>query len=119
MEENVHTVKMLDLVVSDSMEDIFIVMNYEDTDLKKLIRKKGATLQITEDLILLIVYKLLCCLNFIHSANIIHRDIKPANILMNTDIDILLCDFGLARTHYRPESEKKDYSRQELGDKLR
>ena len=33
MEENVHTVKMLDLVVSDSLEDIFIVMNYDDTDL--------------------------------------------------------------------------------------
>lgn len=119
MKENVHTVKMLDLVVSDSMEDVFIVMNQEDTDLKKILRKKCSSPQITSDIILIIAYKLLCALNFIHSANIIHRDIKPANILINSDIDVILCDFGLARTLYKLETEKKDYSRQEMGDKLR
>lgn len=119
MKENVHTVKMLDLVVSDSMEDVFIVMNQEDTDLKKILRKKCSSPQITSDIILIIAYKLLCALNFIHSANIIHRDIKPANILINSDIDVILCDFGLARTLYKVETEKKDYSRQEMGDKLR
>ena len=60
MEENVHTVKMLDLVVSDSMEDIFIVMNQVDTDLRKFLKKKW--FEITEDIILMIVYKLLCAL---------------------------------------------------------
>ena len=62
---------------------------------------------------------MLCALNFIHSANIIHRDIKPANILLNANFDVHLCDFGLARTLPKPESIKKDYTRQEMGDKLR
>ena len=32
-----------------------------------------------------------------HSAGIIHRDIKPSNILVNSDCDLRICDFGLAR----------------------
>ena len=27
-----------------------------------------------------------------------HRDIKPANILIDTECNIKICDFGLART---------------------
>ena len=32
-----------------------------------------------------------------HKASLVHRDIKPSNILLNTDCDIMLCDFGLSR----------------------
>lgn len=32
-----------------------------------------------------------------HKASLVHRDIKPSNILLNTECDILLCDFGLSR----------------------
>lgn len=32
-----------------------------------------------------------------HSAGIVHRDLKPNNILINSDCEIKLCDFGLAR----------------------
>ena len=34
MQENVHTVKILDLIISDNMMDFFIVMNYVESDLK-------------------------------------------------------------------------------------
>ena len=33
MKENKHTVKMLDLIVSENVTDVFIVMNYVDNDL--------------------------------------------------------------------------------------
>ena len=30
----------------------------------------------------------------IHSLNMIHRDIKPENLLLDSDLNIKLCDFG-------------------------
>lgn len=47
----------------------------------------------------LIFYRLLCSLRLMHSCNIIHRDLKPANILLNpATMEVVICDFGLART---------------------
>ena len=59
-------------------------------------------MDLTEDHILHIIYNTVCALKFLHSANVLHRDLKPANILIDTDCNIKICDFGLART--LPES---------------
>ena len=80
---------------------IFIVMEHSGLDLTQFLDlyKKS---EITTDLIKTIIYNLICAVKFLHSLNIIHRDLKPANILIDSNCDVKLCDFGLART--LPES---------------
>lgn len=46
----------------------------------------------------IVLYNMLCALNFLHSANVMHRDIKPGNVLIDDTCSIKLCDFGLSRT---------------------
>jgi len=44
------------------------------------------------------LYQMLCSLQFMHSAGIIHRDIKPQNFIIDKEFNVMLTDFGLART---------------------
>lgn len=46
-----------------------------------------------------ICYQICAGLLFIHQNNFIHRDFKSANILLNKNLEIRICDFGLARYH--------------------
>merc|ERR1719201_2973895 len=45
-----------------------------------------------------IIYQLLKALKYMHSGQLLHRDIKPSNILLNSDCQVRVCDFGLARS---------------------
>ena len=42
-------------------------------------------------------YQLLRGLKYLHSAGVLHRDLKPSNLLVNSNCDLAICDFGLAR----------------------
>ena len=53
--------------------------------------------KITEEDIIILLYNMLCAVNFMHTAGIIHRDLKPANILTNSNCNVMICDFGFAR----------------------
>mmetsp|Transcript_20158 Transcript_20158/g.37494 ORF Transcript_20158/g.37494 Transcript_20158/m.37494 type:complete len:422 (-) Transcript_20158:605-1870(-) len=75
--------------------DLFIVMEHAQSDLKKLVK---SPVHLESDHIQLIVYNILCGMKYMHSANILHRDLKPANILLNEDCEVKICDFGLSRS---------------------
>ena len=105
MKENHHTVKILDIVVSEDMNDIFIVMDYVRRDLSSILKQDSIAFQ--EENTVTILFRMLCALNFIHKANVMHRDLKPGNILIDDDCNVLLCDFGLARTSPKIEKAKK------------
>lgn len=55
-----------------------------------------------------ILYQLVKGLKFMHSAEVIHRDLKPSNLLLNSDCNLKICDFGLARSLATDKNDVKD-----------
>lgn len=45
-----------------------------------------------------IIYQLLKALKYMHSGELIHRDLKPSNLLLNSECQAKVADFGLARS---------------------
>ena len=75
-------------------EDVYIVSELMETDLHRIIYSRQP---LSDDHIQYFVYQILCALKYMHSANVLHRDLKPANVLLNSNCDLKVCDFGLAR----------------------
>eukprot|EP01012_Entosiphon_sulcatum_P025269 TRINITY_DN30587_c0_g1_i1.p1 TRINITY_DN30587_c0_g1~~TRINITY_DN30587_c0_g1_i1.p1 ORF type:complete len:431 (-),score=66.50 TRINITY_DN30587_c0_g1_i1:4-1296(-) len=86
---------------------IYIVMDIMETDLKSIL-KSGQP--ISESHVQYFTYQILRGLDCIHKADVIHRDLTPSNILLNTNCDLKICDFGLAREESKgDERELTDY----------
>lgn len=75
--------------------DIYLVTELLDADLAHIIRSPQRLIDAHCQFFMV---QLLRAIKYIHSANIVHRDIKPSNLLVNAKCDLVLCDFGLART---------------------
>ena len=110
MQNNVFTSKILDVQLSPDHAYMFMVLDFMDSDLKRVTSQGGVALpQFTT---LKILYNFLCALNYMHSANVVHRDIKPANILLDQYCNVQICDFGLSRT--LPKSIADHYDQMEV-----
>lgn len=81
-----------------NFQQIFMVMEYIESDLKKVLQSVSKGTLLEEDHIITIMYNSLCAINFMHTANLLHRDLKPANLLVDSNCCVRLCDFGLARS---------------------
>ena len=78
-----------------SFDTLYVVMEYAESDLKKIIKSNiNLEMQHTQH----IIYNLLCAIKYLHESNVLHRDLKPANVLINEDCTVKLCDYGLARS---------------------
>ena len=78
----------------EDFHDVYIVADLMETDLHRIIYSKQ---KLSIDHAQYFIYQLLRGLKCIHSADVIHRDLKPSNLLVNSNCDLKICDFGLAR----------------------
>jgi serine/threonine protein kinase len=75
-------------------KDLYIVTDLMETDLHRIIHSPQA---LSDEHVQYFVYQILRGLKFLHSAGVLHRDLKPSNILVNSNCDLKVCDFGLSR----------------------
>ncbi len=94
----------------DDFTDVYIVSELMETDLYRIIYSKQS---LSLDHVQYFIYQVLRALKYIHSANVLHRDLKPSNLLVNSNCDLKVCDFGLARGVYGPD-QIKDSSKRHL-----
>ncbi|CAD8052227.1 unnamed protein product [Paramecium primaurelia] len=94
-------VKLLKVIQAENQKDLYMVFEYMETDLHKVIRA-GLLSPLHMQYI---IYQLLKCLKFIHSGQLIHRDLKPSNLLIDSDCKVKVADFGLARSIAQSENQ--------------
>jgi serine/threonine protein kinase len=75
--------------LSDVLSDLYMVFEFHDTDLYKLIVSPQF---LTTPHVQTFVYQLLVGMKYVHSSNVVHRDLKPANILVNEDCSLKVRD---------------------------
>jgi mitogen-activated protein kinase 1/3 len=60
------------------------------------------TQELSDDHCQYFLYQAVRGLKALHTANVLHRDLKPSNLLLNSNCDLKICDFGLARSAAAP-----------------
>lgn len=89
-------ISIFDIQKPESFEkfnEVYIIQELMQTDLHRVIK----TQNLSDDHIQYFVYQVLRALKTLHGSNVIHRDLKPSNLLVNSNCDLKVCDFGLAR----------------------
>eukprot|EP00471_Norrisiella_sphaerica_P006571 CAMPEP_0184491512 /NCGR_PEP_ID=MMETSP0113_2-20130426/20589_1 /TAXON_ID=91329 /ORGANISM="Norrisiella sphaerica, Strain BC52" /LENGTH=397 /DNA_ID=CAMNT_0026875915 /DNA_START=47 /DNA_END=1240 /DNA_ORIENTATION=+ len=89
-----------------NLDDIYLVFDRMETNMHDIIYSKN---KLTDEHVKYFVWQLLCGVKYMHSAGIIHRDLKPSNLLLNSDCDMKICDFGLSRGELK-DTELKEYT---------
>ena len=90
-------VKLKDIVHSE--KKLYLIFEYLDKDLRKFLEgSKG----IPEFLIKKLLFQMLSGICHCHRHRILHRDLKPQNLLIDTNQNLKIADFGLARAFCLP-----------------
>ncbi|KIM85361.1 hypothetical protein PILCRDRAFT_96460 [Piloderma croceum F 1598] len=95
-----NVVGIREVVVGDTLTQVFVVMDFIEHDLKSLLTVMPSPFLQSE--IKTLMLQLLSAVAHCHSNWILHRDLKTSNLLMNNRGTIKVADFGLARRYGDP-----------------
>ncbi|XP_020600146.1 probable serine/threonine-protein kinase At1g54610 [Phalaenopsis equestris] len=98
-----NVLKLEGLATSRMHFSIYLVFNFMQSDLTRVISRPGERL--TERQIKCYMHQLLSGLQHCHERGILHRDIKGSNILIDKDGVLKIGDFGLAN-YYNPNQKR-------------
>ncbi|XP_053677640.1 stress-activated protein kinase JNK-like [Anopheles nili] len=77
----------------DTFRDVYLFTELMDGNLRSVIGTK-----LDHERISFLLYQMLCGIKHLHAAGIIHRDLKPSNIVVCSNCNLKILDFGLARS---------------------
>eukprot|EP01028_Stygiella_incarcerata_P010920 TRINITY_DN592_c1_g1_i3.p1 TRINITY_DN592_c1_g1~~TRINITY_DN592_c1_g1_i3.p1 ORF type:complete len:319 (-),score=82.14 TRINITY_DN592_c1_g1_i3:1718-2674(-) len=86
-------VRLYDVIHTD--RKLTLVFEYLEKDLKRYMDENDGPLDMMT--IKSFLYQLIRSVEFCHSHNVLHRDLKPQNLLISSEGELKLGDFGLAR----------------------
>ena len=94
---------LLPPVKSDGFRDLYIISDLLETDLSSVIKSPQP---LSDEHVQFFIYQVLRGVKFLHTCSppVTHRDLKPRNLLVNSNCDLKICDFGLARVDVQSSS---------------
>ncbi|EEA24754.1 hypothetical protein TMatcc_007854 [Talaromyces marneffei ATCC 18224] len=92
---HVNIVYLREIVMGNNMNDVYLVMDFLEHDLKTLLDDMQEPFLPSETKTIL--QQILSATEFLHANWILHRDLKTSNLLLNNRGEVKLADFGMAR----------------------
>ena len=95
-----NVVDVSEMVVGNSLDSVFMVMEFCEHDLKGLMETMRVPFSVPE--VKCLMTQLLAGVAYMHENWTLHRDLKTSNVLINNRGQLKICDFGLARVYGEP-----------------
>jgi len=95
-------VNVREMVVGSAMNQVFMVMDFSENDIKSCIELSKPNLPFSTGEVKCLMHQLLSGVDHLHSKWYLHRDLKTSNLLYSNRGVLTICDFGMARKYGNP-----------------
>ncbi|KAK1384677.1 Cyclin-dependent kinase [Heracleum sosnowskyi] len=94
-------IDLKEVVEGSSSDCVFLVMEYMDSDLGEVMRRRKNQ-PFCQSEVKCLMLQLLKGVKYLHDNWVLHRDLKTSNLLLNRRGELKICDLGMARQYGSP-----------------